>query len=118
MKDLGVRKVIVEDVIDGDTFEGTIILLDRIKLEGERFRLLGVNTPEKGMNGYKEATEYTTKMILGKEVDCQFHGKDVFGRWLVTVYLHDDTTLNNHLIEERLALIYKPGQWRKLGYKK
>lgn len=70
----------VTNVIDGDTIEtqkyGTI-------------RLALVNTPEKGEDGYEEATEFTTEYCLNKNVLIDQDGGqpvDQFGRKVAVVY--------------------------------
>ena len=49
----------VTEVIDGDTF---------YLGNGDKVRMLGINTPESGRPYAQEATDFLTSMILGKEV--------------------------------------------------
>jgi endonuclease YncB( thermonuclease family) len=55
--------------IDGDTFQAATTTtisptLDITEITG--FRLLGVDTPERGEEGYQEAKDYLRKRIVGK----------------------------------------------------
>ncbi len=56
----------VSRVIDGDTF-----LLSRPLV---RIRLCGVDTPERGQRGYREATQYVKALVAGKKVQCRTVG--------------------------------------------
>ena len=48
------KLVVVDRIIDGDTFES----LDNIV-----YRLIGINTPERGEYGYEEATKFLSSII-------------------------------------------------------
>lgn len=97
-------------MIDGDTFSAKEVDLGMdISIRGVHFRLIGINTPEKNQEGYKEATEYTAQQIEGKEVLVTSFGKDKYGRWLVNVHLEDGQTLNKALVEKGLAKEYMGG---------
>lgn len=108
MKRMYQYHVDVTRVIDGDTFEGTVDLGFSINLNKIRFRLLGVDTPERNEEGYHEATEFTAQMIEGKTILIQSYDKDAFGRYLVDVFLEDEKqTLNEMLIAEGYAELYE-----------
>jgi len=83
----------VKRVVDGDTF---------VLENGERVRLIGVDTPEtkhpqKPVGYYgKEASRFTRKMVQGKRVRLEFNManayigyKDKYGRTLAYVFLTD-----------------------------
>src|SRR4030042_6833798 len=78
----------VKRVIDGDTL---------LLTNGERVRLIGVDTPEtkhpkKPVERFgKEAYLFTKEMVEGKEVRLEFdqQRKDRYGRLLAYVYLTD-----------------------------
>ncbi len=82
-------------IIDGDTFKAATITTISPTLEVTEltsFRLLGVDTPERGEEGYQEAKDYLQKMIGGKLIHVSLksgHGKkrDSFGRFLVDIVL-------------------------------
>lgn len=108
-----VYKVKCTKVIDGDTFEGNLIipvspLSMNLDLYGQRFRLYGVETPERGEPLYFEAAEFTAQHLEDKEGLVFIHGKDDFGRWLVTVYFEGIyESLNEKLKSEGLARVWK-----------
>ena len=82
----GSEEVLVQRVIDGDTFIGT---------NGKTYRLLGIDTPEtkhprKGIEPYgPEASEATNHFISGKQVlaiyDPKASERDRYGRELVRI---------------------------------
>lgn len=92
-------------VIDGDT-----ILLDG----DERVRLIGVDTPEtvhpnKPVEYFgKEASEFTRKMVEGKQVRLEYdwERKDKYDRTLAYVYLEDGTFLNAEIIRQGYGFAY------------
>lgn len=83
-------------VVDGDTLD---VLIDRgfRETREDRIRLYGVNTPERGEPGYKEATEALRAMLFDTvgplyDTDAPFPlicrtilPRDKYGRWLATV---------------------------------
>ena len=89
---------IVSKVIDGDTVElGT----------GEKVRLLGINTPERGQPYYEESKKRLKELIEGKEVTLEkdITDKDQYGRLLRHVFL-DNENVNTKLVREGLATVY------------
>ncbi|MFQ5840903.1 MAG: thermonuclease family protein [Thermodesulfobacteriota bacterium] len=95
----------VTRVIDGDT-----LLLSN----GERVRLIGVDTPElhhplKPVQYFaKEASEFTRKMVKGKGVRLEYdwQNRDRYGRLLAYVYLEDGTFLNAEIIKQGYGFAY------------
>jgi endonuclease YncB( thermonuclease family) len=65
----------VADVVDGDTIE-----LDT----GRQVRVVGIDTPERGDCGYREATDNMTRMVLGRRVSLTVSDEDTdkYGRLL------------------------------------
>lgn len=86
---------IVARVIDGDTFE---------LITGERVRLIGIDTTEKGEKCYQEAKDRLRELVEGKDIILEKDAtdKDRYGRLLRYVYL-DDTFINWLLVREGLA---------------
>ena len=102
-------------MIDGDT----------VKLsDGERVRLIGIDTPESRYNKKlirdskrshkdidsiikmgKEASLFTKNLVEGKKVRLDFDVDkyDKYGRLLAYVYLEDGTFVNGKIIEEGYA---------------
>ncbi|MGH7197334.1 MAG: thermonuclease family protein [Candidatus Omnitrophota bacterium] len=105
----------VQRVIDGDTFKLT---------NGERVRLIGVDTPEAKLNdklkrdakrtkqdaktilalGLK-SKEFSKKLLEGKRVRLEFdvQPRDRYGRLLAYVYLENGTFVNAKLLKEGFA---------------
>ena len=89
---------IVYEVIDGDT----------IKLQnGERIRLLAINTPELGQPYYEEARNRLKELIEGKTVTLEedVEDKDQYGRLLRYIYV-GDTFVNLEMVREGYANVY------------
>ncbi len=88
----------VKRVIDGDTL---------LLANGERVRLIGVDTPEtkhpqKPVQRFgKEAYLFTKKMVEGKQVRLEYdwQRRDKYDRLLGYVYLSDGTFLNAEIIK-------------------
>ena len=86
----------VTRVIDGDTLELST---------GEKVRLLGINTPEKGSTNYLEAKKFTENLVLNKTVRIESFGYDKYDRILAHVFI-DDKHLNELILENGLASLY------------
>ena len=81
----------VSRVIDGDTIE---------LADGTRIRYIGINTPEVGQPGGKEATEANRALVESKKVRLEYdiQKQDKYGRTLAYVYLEDGTFVNAELV--------------------
>lgn len=89
-------------VVDGDT----------IYVEGVgKIRFVGVNTPERGVEGYQTSKDFVKKLCLNKEVSIDIDDKkrnDRYGRTLGVVIV-DNKNLNEMLLKENLAeIMYMP----------
>ncbi len=89
--------LLVSRVIDGDTVELS---------NGEKVRLIGINTPEKDQPYYAEARKKLEELILKKEirVETDVVGKDMYGRTLGYLYT-GDSFINQKMIESGYALL-------------
>lgn len=89
-------------VVDGDT-----IYLDN----GKKIRMVGVNTPERGVGGYITSKNFVQKLCLNKEVGIDIDDSkntDRYGRTLAVVVV-DGKNLNQILLQEGLAeIMYMP----------
>ncbi len=85
-------------VIDGDTIE-----LDN----GNRVRLLGINTPEKNTYYFNEASDALRSLVENKTVRLEMdkENNDMYGRLLRYVFL-DKTFVNLELLENGYANTY------------
>ncbi len=100
--DYRVRRVL--RVVDGDTVDLELDL--GFYLSGAlRFRLLDVDTPERGQPGWAEATDFVQAWLDQAaaervQVWAATAKADSFGRWLAVVYRADDAvSLNRRIIE-------------------
>jgi len=99
------RWVQVAYVYDGDTFKTA---------GGEKIRLLGVNTPEimhgsePGQTMGDAATQGLKSLIAGQTVRLAFdkERRDVYGRTLAQVWLHNGTWVNGEMVRLGLAHVY------------
>ena len=64
--------------IDGDTF----------RYEGKYYRLLGIDSPEKGNTCYFDAQKELQR-VLDKGVNIEYYNKDKYGRQLVVLFDED-----------------------------
>ncbi len=89
---------IVTRITDGDTI---------VIKGGERVRLLGIDTPEKGEDYYAEAKQFLEERILMKTVKLErsVEDKDQYGRLLRYVWINN-TLIDLELIKKGLASAY------------
>ncbi len=90
------EQINVTRVIDGDTFESG----------AEKYRLLGLNTPEKGELGYQQAKDFLSN-LTGKQVGVETASKDKYGRNLA--YLYAPELINEQILKLGLASLYYYG---------
>lgn len=99
----------VVKVVDGDTVDLRLDVGLLLSYAG-RFRLLGVDTPERGQDGFSAATEYVrawldSMVAQGKTLRVRTHKADSFGRWLVELYAADqDGLVHARLSDDLLAV--------------
>lgn len=93
----------VTRVIDGDTIELS---------SGEKVRLICIDTPERGEDGYSEATDYLESLVLNEDVELvkDVSEKDRYGRLLRYIYLEDGTFVNEMIVYKGYgkAYLYNP----------
>jgi micrococcal nuclease len=89
----------VSDIIDGDTIKLT---------NGERVRLIGINTPEREQPYYQEATERLRELIGSNPVrlEADEEDEDQYGRWLRYIYVND-TFVNLEVVKSGHAIAYE-----------
>ncbi len=91
--------VTVARVIDGDTVELS---------NGERVRLLGIDTPEHNEPLYAEARGVLTRLAQGKpaRIDRAGRERDRYGRLLGYLYIDDTLLANRVMLDSGLAYLY------------
>lgn len=96
------ESAVCTQVVDGDT-----IYLDN----GKKVRFVGVNTPERGVEGYITSKNFVQKLCLNKEVGLDIDNSkrsDKYGRTLAVVIV-DGKNVNEMLLKEGLAeVMYIP----------
>ena len=100
-------------VVDGDTVDVDIDLGFDTWRRGERIRLYGIDTPEcRTRDAEEKAAGFLAKefvedaLHVGGTYRLQTKEKGKFGRYLGTIYLTDDTSINAALVTEHLAVPY------------
>jgi len=96
----------VKNVVDGDTVDVCFNIYGI-----QRVRLVGINTPEIGEDGYEEAKEFVNKTCWGEEVKLDVDDMeqyDPYYRILAVVYVND-MNINEKLVREGYAeVMYIP----------
>lgn len=102
-------RAIVLRWIDGDTVDLSVDLGFSIQSR-QRFRVTGVDAPERGQAGYAEATAFMQRMAPpGRSLVVASTKADKYGRYLAVLHLGDGTTLNKRLLDSGLAKSYDGG---------
>lgn len=97
--------------VDGDTVDLKIDLGFHMTVT-DRFRLAGIDTPERGKPGYFEAIERVNKIApVGSTVEVETFKpvQDKYGRYLAHLYVGPNS-ISNMLIAEKLAVYYDGGK--------
>lgn len=100
-------KATCSKVIDGDTAV-CHLSLGFDTYQDRRLRVLGVDTPERNQENYKEAKIFTANAILGKEILVQTYKTDNFGRYLANIYYPTDDGYKLLSDELKQAGLIKP----------
>ena len=90
--------IMVERVIDGDTVVDT---------DGVHYRLLGINTPERGEYLYAEAKKFMEENVLNVSLTAEKKGKDLYDRELAYLY-NGEKNINVEVAREGYANTYFP----------
>lgn len=100
-------------VIDGDSIILDIDLGFGLWIHGESIRLFGVDCPECRSRDKEEkaaglaAKDFVKRLLHdGGTYTLTTKEKGKFGRYLGTIYLTEETSINDALIKERLAVPY------------
>jgi micrococcal nuclease len=93
-----VDRFTVVKVLDGDTvdFSG-----------GDRLRLMGIDTPERGEPYHDEAVEFLSNAALGKSTSLEYGSerRDKYGRLLGYLFV-DSQFVNEEILANGLAYVY------------
>lgn len=96
--------------VDGDTVDMHVDLGFKLFAE-TRFRVLGLDTPERGQANYVEARVLAESLVpVGTTLPIKVHKvADKYGRWLVELSTPDGRSLPDVIIEAGLGLPYFGG---------
>jgi micrococcal nuclease len=95
-------------IVDGDTVDVEFDLGFHLKFK-QRVRLHGVNTPERGQLGYKEATEFLTKYLNNYCTLDLEQTTDKYGRYIAWIYV-DAVLINYEIIKNGFGVPYMEEQ--------
>lgn len=102
--------------VDGDTVD-LMVDLGFHHFVKTRFRLYGIDTPERGQALWGEATDFAE---LSAPVDSEvvvdvYKSADKYGRWLANIHVGDQS-VNDALVAAGLAINYfgGPRTWNQL----
>lgn len=91
-------QVKVVKISDGDTF--TAINRDNLQL---KFRIWGIDAPEKKQAFGTKSKEYLSSLIFGKTITIDVQKQDGWGRYLAYVYTPDKKDVSLEMIKAGMA---------------
>lgn len=93
----------IVNVVDGDTCDIEVDLGFSVKVK-HRFRLAGINTPERGQPGWQEAKDYLARFArMACAIDVT--KLDKYGRYLAEIRV-DTIHVNQTMLDLGLAVPY------------
>jgi len=92
----------VVGISDGDTFTG--LNRDNLQL---KFRIHGIDAPEKKQAFGSKAREHLGSLIFGQNVTVDVNDRDRWGRYIARVATEDGRDVGNEMIQAGLAWHYK-----------
>lgn len=95
-------------VVDGDTVITETDLGRGVFVKRDRLRLNGINSPEKGQEGYFASKAFLESILeVGSYYEIEtFKRPEKYGRWLANIYLSDGRSVNDLLVESGHATLY------------
>jgi micrococcal nuclease len=119
-----IRKALVVKVYDGDT----ITIVTKLKLFGPKYkfsvRLKGIDAPEMKTKDIEEkkvaikSRDWLSERILGRKIILKNVSYEKYGRLLADIYYDGKISLNQRLVDNRLAVKYDGGTKQKINWKK
>lgn len=94
--------VFVTGITNGDTFKGVTKEKEEIK-----FRIHGIDAPEKKQAFGTKSKENLSVLIFGKTVGIKFQSKDRYGRSVVWVYTPESEDVSAEMLKAGMAWHYK-----------
>lgn len=102
------RKAKLNRVVDGDTVDLDVDLGYSITTK-QRFRLLGIDTPERGQVGFNEAKRKMEELLQGQSIIVVSTKEGKYGRYLGQLYV-GTTDINQTMLDLGLAVSYDGGK--------
>ncbi|MDR2146272.1 MAG: thermonuclease family protein [Tannerella sp.] len=96
------NQVKVVGITDGDTFKGLTSDYQEIK-----FRIYGIDSPERKQAFSNRAKQYLSDLIYGKTVEVKLHRKDRYGRSIVWIFTEDGRDVSAEMLKAGMAWHYK-----------
>ena len=96
-------KIKVISITDGDTFKG---LTKKEKIE-IKYRIYGIDAPEKKQDFGVKSKEYLSELIAGKMVGIKTDSRDRYGRYIVRVYTPEGKDVSSEMLKAGMAWHYK-----------
>ena len=92
----------VVSISDGDTFRGLTEDKENIK-----FRIYGIDAPEKYQAFGSRSTQYLADLIFGETVGIKVQEEDYFGRLVVLVFTPDGKDVSAEMLKAGMAWHFK-----------
>jgi micrococcal nuclease len=100
----------IVNVVDGDTCDIEVDLGFSVKVK-HRFRLAGIDTPERGKPGFHEAKDFLSAFMNAPLRRLEVTKVDKYGRYLVEIFaagMQPEVSVNERMVEMGLAKVYGP----------
>lgn len=104
------RDIEITNTVDGDTVDMTAWRDIGFRFDGRarpRVRLLGINTPEIGQPGYKEADQYLDSLVFDTKHAAYTWKADTFGRWLAHLIRSDELSVSAEMLKSGHADLWR-----------
>lgn len=106
------RNITVVRAVDGDTVEIIVDTGFKSRYQ-DNFRLTGIDTPERGQDGFHEATNRLLALLIANAGDLEIETvkRDKYGRWLAEIRIASTGhSINQQMVTEGHAKPYDGGK--------
>lgn len=94
----------IVNVVDGDTCDVDVDLGFSVRTK-LRFRLAGINTPERGQPGFEAAKAFLSR-YANQPVTLRVTKLDKYGRYLTEIFTSEGLSVNQMMLDASLAVPY------------
>ncbi|MHA2022075.1 MAG: thermonuclease family protein [Candidatus Thorarchaeota archaeon] len=106
--------------VDGDTVDFDVDLGFHVTVR-ERFRLLEVDTPERGKPGFSECTDFLKGLLeeiqdVDDYISIETTKTGKYGRWLVTIWIQSSLAKDPHHSTDELCTVNRKVREFSLQY--